>query len=344
MLFEIQRCGNEFPDRAKRGRLFLDKIAGYAGPDTLWRSFLKSESERLGKRDDSVLFHDELNEQSYSPLYFHDFMKQAHAKNLQFLSEARLRDMLAPALSPEAASGLAELAQEDTTSHQQYLDFALFQAFRRTLLCRQTVTIDRHGPTSRITNLFVASPLKARRDHTTDGSTTFDNSRGAGRIQTNDLAIVSALRHLESSWPEAEPFEVVLQVVCRDLPKIPQHEVKTALRKGFLELAVNDLIDLRTYTGSASSKAGLNPKASPLCRLQATNDSTVTTLLHTNVDIADPTARLCLTMLDGTRGANDLARELFGGTKPEVKKKEEMLTQLLAGFKALGLFFSDSTL
>jgi len=49
MLFQIQRSGSGLADRAKSGRSFLETIAGYSSPGTLWQSFLTSELERLSK-------------------------------------------------------------------------------------------------------------------------------------------------------------------------------------------------------------------------------------------------------------------------------------------------------
>jgi len=253
----------------------------------LWQSILDAEIERLDARDENVTFHDELGD-SYHCFYFTDFLERAAPFGLQFLGESKLRSLLSPAFTRE------ELAQPNEVAYQQALDFATFRGFRRTLLCRAELPIDRDNFTQHLSKLSLASPLRFV-SRSARGGETFRNERGPGQVELNHPQLLSILHQLEAVWPQARPLVTLL-------PTQPDPAVLNQI----LALAAASLLLLRSFDLPAAHTPGPRPLASPLARLQASAGPVLTTLLHTRVQLDDPSAREFLQLLDGTRATASL--------------------------------------
>jgi hypothetical protein len=77
-----------------------------------------------------------------------------------------------------------------------------------------------------------------------------------------------------------------------------------------LELYRRDMLELGVLPGLAAP-AGEKPVASPLVRYQAARgDATVFTLRHKALALEDAEGRRLLTLLDGSRDRDTLAREM----------------------------------
>ncbi|MFN9456696.1 MAG: methyltransferase domain-containing protein [Acidobacteriota bacterium] len=255
--------------------------------EPVWTTLLDSEIQRLNERDENVTYHDELGE-SYHCFYVADFLARAAACGLQFLSEAKPAALLRPALSREA------LAQPDEIAYQQALDLATFQGFRRTLLCRAGVPIDRGSFAGHLPKLLLASPLRFL-SRSAQGGETFRNERGPGQVELNHPQLLAILHRLEQVWPQAEPLSTLL-------PEPAEPVVLDQL----LALAGVSLVHLRRFALPVAYQPGPRPLASPLARLQAAHGPVLTTLLHTQVQFAQPSAREFLQRLDGTRPTRSL--------------------------------------
>jgi 2-polyprenyl-3-methyl-5-hydroxy-6-metoxy-1,4-benzoquinol methylase len=255
--------------------------------DPVWTTILDSEIQRLNARDENVTYHDELGE-AYHCFYVEDFLARAAAFGLQFLGEAKLRSVLSPPFSREA------LAQPDEASYQQALDFATFQGFRRTLLCRSDLPLRRDQFTQHLSPLRLASPLRFV-SRSASGAETFRNERGPGQVELNHPQLLALLHQLEHAWPQARPLASVL-------PAEPEPAVLGQL----LALASAGLVSLRSFDLPVACAPGPYPTASPLARLQASAGPLLTTLLHTHVAFDQPSAREFLQLLDGTRPASGL--------------------------------------
>jgi methyltransferase-like protein len=255
---------------------------------------------------------------------------------LQYLSEASLRDTLNPRVSVENLKILTELAEGDVVRYQQYLDFLLFRGFRRTLLCRGPLPVQREQLATRLGSLHIATPLQ--RVSGSEGVSEFGNRHGAGTIKTNNPVLVSALEWLGKCWPRAEPFAEVLQHARAEVGAEQHEAAEAGLSQDLLRLAANALVDLRTYSPPLAHAPGDTPMASPLARLQARQGSVVTTLLHTHVDLDDAVSRRLLELLDGKTSLREVGQTLLfeftylTGDAVEVKVRNKV-----AELAALGL-------
>ncbi len=267
-------------DVAAAGR-YLATVHEHA-TDPLWTSILASEIERLRHRDDDLTYHDELGP-AYHCLSVADSLERAAAFGLQFLGQARPAALLRPAHSREA------LAQPVEIACQQALDLTTFQGFRRTLLCRDHLPVERDRFARHLPKLRLASPLRFAWP-ADGGGQLFRNERGAGQVALHHPALLTMLHRLAQIRPQAHPPAALR-------PADP------LLTEQLLTLAAASLLHARHVDLRVAHPPGPFPLASPLARLQAAAGPLLTTLLHTQVQFEQASAREFLEQLDGTRPA-----------------------------------------
>ncbi len=326
-------------DCVREGKHFLKTLLALTEQNSVWKAVLGEEIERLSKRPDGVTFHDELSP-VYSPVYFAEFATDAAHKGLQFLSDVNLSDPIDSAVNPKAAEILDRLSR-NVVNYQQYLDYVTFRGFRRTLVCHSSIQLDRTHFRERIQALLVASPLM-KSGEGRDGGMTFRNRRGSGAMTTDSPVVSSALSHLERIWPRAMPFSDLAGEVERELPETLPEDVPSVLSQAVLQLASSRLIDLRTYDVPVAARVADRPAATCLARLEAAEGSSVTTLMHTRIDIPQEQTRHLLQMLDGTRTVRALASAISArGRASSDEATVASVKSVLEDFRQMGLLVSE---
>lgn len=141
MLYHIQNF-DTFEKKAQQARCLLKFLVdGLEGQNTPYANFLRSEIEVLARQPDSYLMHDHLEEVNH-PVYFHDFMADAHKNQLSYLADTDLAQMYPGNLQPKFAEQILQI--NDIVRTNQYMDFVRNQRFRSTLLVKNTVKINRN--------------------------------------------------------------------------------------------------------------------------------------------------------------------------------------------------------
>jgi len=340
MMFHLHAAGIE-ADPVREGREFLQMLVDLMDKNSIWKTVLEKETVRLSERADSVTFHDELAP-GHSPVYFSDFALAAERNGLQFLSDVNLSDAIETPNKPEVAAALERLAKGDVIKYQQYLDFLLFRGFRRTLLCRREVQLERGQFLERVQTLLVASPL-SKSSVKPDGGVVFKKRQGSESVTTNNPIVSLALELLETVWPRAKPFSELAAEIVAKVPSEMQKDVPVALAQAILRLAANRIVDLRTYQAPLAESVAERPMATSLARLQAEEGTRITTLLHTQVEIPDAQTRRILQLIDGTRNLRDLVSAIMPGLQMSPDAIGKNVMTALAAFRSMGLLVSGSS-
>ena len=314
-------------ERVVQGLALLDFVAGSrTGPDP-YLAVVQAETQRMASSQPHSIFHDEL-EDTYFPVYFHEFAAHAARNGLQFLSEASLADMQPAGIAPEKYQQLKELAGGDVVAHEQYLDFAKFRKFRQTLLCHAERTLSRAPDTARLRGLYVASPARRTEPDARAGPGVerFEHPTGDCASTNNPLA-KALLDRLIGVWPRMERLETLLDLG-------PESIVGGLL----LQLHAGGIVELHAYDPHMAADPGERPLASRLARFQAAQGSVVITLQHKHALIESEPALRLLRLLDGTRDREALLGEMAAAA-PEVSRDalRPQLDQHLAHFARLGL-------
>ena len=287
---------------------FLADATAHSSIQNDYSEVLREEWEkRMSICSSASLYHDELGEHNHH-FYFHEFMAHAKPHGLQFLAEADFPAMQVGNFMPEVGELLKEL-EDDIVTREQYLDFLKGRRFRQTLLCRETILLERNIPGERVASLLVASkahpsgPLGELSGNTPVEFCGPHNSS----INTAHPLIKSALLCLAEHWPLPLSFKTLRELAqqrlgassattCFDSP-----EDRTAMLTTFFLCYGAGLLNFHAWAPRLTLKAGPRPLASPLARLQIRQGSHVTTLCHERVEIDGALAKIFIQLLDGTR-------------------------------------------
>jgi methyltransferase-like protein/cyclopropane fatty-acyl-phospholipid synthase-like methyltransferase len=231
----------------------------------------------------SYIVH-EYFEETNEPFWFHDFVVRAAAQRLQYIADA------------EPGGGEVDLdaLTHDRIEREQYFDFVVNRRFRRSLLCRDEVVLDRAVTPERMRRLHVSTATQ----QTEDGR--FRTERGKPFSATHPLAL-AALVELTSIAPRAMSFDDVRAALQTD---------ELALTDLLAALHASGVIDLHVLPPNCTNVVGAYPKATELARRQAAAGELVTSQRRRVLKLDDPIARFLLQRLDGTRDHAALARLL----------------------------------
>jgi methyltransferase-like protein/cyclopropane fatty-acyl-phospholipid synthase-like methyltransferase len=302
--FHTARSGRP-SEKVERARGILRFLAESRLTPNAYVTTLRAELERVAKQRDEVFFHDDLGEINQA-FYFHEFIAAAHRHDLRFVGEASPDDLHPENLTPEVVSKLGELEKEDEIIREQYKDFVLGRAFRKTLLCRHEVELAPAFLTEGISTFHAscdAIPVEWNEDVEARGA-LFRRPSGA-ELRTDHELVTAALRRLCAEWPCAVAFDVVLERARREVTNsketISLEEQTALLADAWKRAYQNGFIQLHVTSPRVMNKVSERPECSALARFQLSRTEVATSQLHKRVRFEDPLSRDVAQLLDGTR-------------------------------------------
>ncbi|MEO8380910.1 MAG: class I SAM-dependent methyltransferase [Acidobacteriota bacterium] len=301
-VLQQERHGHDDAARAFELIAFLSDST--ARDSDAWAQILRTTREQFENwRDDpTYLLHDYF-ERSNEPLYFRDFMARATPHGLRYLGDAESSMNEIDNLGSEVAGRLRALAR-DAIGEEQYFDLLVNRSFRRTLLCREGVVLDRVLRPERMRRLHAASaarPVSAKPDLRAGVPEAFENARGKPFSTSHPEAKATLVASAEA-WPRAIPFDEL-----RARVGITGEAMLADLLWSFYWSGVTEL-----HLAPPQCVSGVSdrPRASTLARKQAARGMMVTTQRRRVLKIDDAAARFILQQLDGTRDRAALLRLL----------------------------------
>jgi len=247
------------------------------------------------KRPPEVLFHDELNP-FYEPQLLSDVAAAAREVGLDYLCDA-LPQLSAEAFFPSEKFAAAQsFTSGDWLRFEQLSDFGDMRAFRSSIFCRGG-GIDRRREAQRLRGLWASGDLRPVEPNPEEPNSFAFRAKDAAKITTNSPTLARFLASLAAAFPSS----VALDSAAED-PSLAEY---------VLTLFVANVIRIVTAPLSPSLTPGDRPIASPLARFQAARgEKTLASLRHYPVALEDASALVFVTLLDGTRTRDDLAREV----------------------------------
>jgi len=276
---------------------------------------LQSELKHLGRMEDYYLHHEHLEEHN-QPLYFHQFATKLAVNGLQYLGDSDFSTMVSTNFSGDVAKTLNQLGAHDIIQMEQYMDFVRCRYFRKSLICRSSVKLNRSLTPGVVKGLLLASnavsePSEAALDPAQN--VTFRTSAGYKLTCRSPLTKV-ALRILQRDWPLPVRFAdlVVRSKAESSKQGFPADEATAEefLAGEILTGMAAGVVEWRLGAVSFTTEIGTNPATTQLARLQAERGYKVTSLRGESVTL-DEIHRQTLKLLDGTRDLAQLAEALL---------------------------------
>jgi methyltransferase-like protein/SAM-dependent methyltransferase len=269
-----------------------------------WAQILRATRDQFEQWSEqpTYIVHDYL-ERSNEPVYFHDFASRAARHHLAYLGDAETQMNEIDNLGADAAERLRALSG-DPLEQEQYLDFLVNRAFRRTLLVHEGLARDRTLQIDRMQRLHAATsatPVSAQPDLRPGVPESFQNERGKP-FSSSHPAAKGLLVALAEAWPGALSFDALRA-------RVPGAD--DALLADLLwSLYWSGVAELHVEPPRCVNELSDRPRAPELSRRQAARGVMVTNLRRRVLQIDDPIAKLLLVQLDGTRDRAALLRLL----------------------------------
>ena len=301
--------------RVLQARALLDFFAESLQNDaSAYGATLRDEALRLRQQPDFYIFHDHLEEVNL-PMYFHEFMARATRHGLRYLAEADFRTMLTHDLAPPVAQTLAHLAP-DLLQREQMLDFLRNQAFRQTLLVHEAAPLNRRLSPERLFSLHIvtrAAPVSATPDFASAATEEFRTPEGA-MLTAHRSATKAAMLVLAERSPRACAFDELCALAQARLggQGTLSGEDRDALASDLLQCYAAGVVELQFAASPFVIDPGAQPEASRVARWQAPRGTQVTNMRHEFITLDDD-ARCLIALLDGSRGASELAALAWPG-------------------------------
>jgi len=304
------------PDqKIQQARALLNFIADSKEEPEPYHQIIKNELNQVLNRPASAIFHDNLSAIN-QPVYFCELVEHAAHHGLQYLSEANLWGMHMGSYPPSIDALLSSLDPADVIAREQYNDFVEGRTFRRTLLCRTGIKIDRSLQPERLYGLRFAADLRPAVPINDDPSLfpqVFKGPAGA-ELESSHSLVKAALTQLGKIWPQSLAFEDLLTDAQAHLggnhDNSPREDDRLALAKALMQAHLGACLELHAYQAPFVTVVNDRPIASALARLQARKGSSISTLRHEALRLDASLSRQLVLLLDGTRDHADLSEVL----------------------------------
>jgi methyltransferase-like protein/trans-aconitate methyltransferase len=246
------------------------------------QKWLGRELDTINILSDAYLYYEHLVENN-EPLWFRDFAARAQTAGLRYVGDVQLTTMLPARYGPGVPESIAARAKTLIES-EQHLDFLSLRYFRRSILTRGDVALDRHLTGERILNLRVRSKLTV-----TDEGLKSDDGHV---IDSPDPVVRGALDVLQAAKPQSMSVtELAAAAGVEPMDIAPS----------LLELLCMNFLDVHRWRRPFRSTPGERPRVSRWARYQAARgDAKATNLRHDSIGL-DSLDRVLLPAMDGTR-------------------------------------------
>ncbi len=285
-------------------------------------------SESLHQHHDSYVFHEYLATNN-EPVYFEEFARRAAEWDLQYLAECDFPSMLASNFDEKAQEILNEINGIIRTEH--YMDFLRNRTFRKTLLVREELSIDRKLSGEKVEPFRLGCCFSVEGEEWTIEDASPMHFRGENDVSFHVAAplVKAALMHLAQEYPENIPFE---ELVARARERIESsgtiEEDREFLTDNLLTCFSKGFISLHCMPSPFTNSVGSHPRAWPYARWQADKGDLVNTMLHRKCRLP-PMDRALLLAMDGTRDREalvELAEDLIERGEIEARWEGEEVT------------------
>ena len=312
----IFRChGEQFDDpieRVKQGRALLNFIGdSYQDEEGLWGRVMGYGVHITEPSNDEYLYHDffaPVNE----PVLFRDFLRRARVFDLDYVGDAEFGKMKTLTLLPEPLKEMLDRLGSDVERNEQYLDLFWGTSFRRSLLCRRGVLLNREFSGEELEGFNVRMVGACE-----EGSVDLARAAPVHFMSKEDQLVIvesplsqAALFIVADARPRALPFGEVVRRAHQlvDEPMTPASHRK--LGQMLLMSFSAGLVDLHTRHIPCANALSPKPHTHDFVRLDCRTDVEYVTNPYHEIVGMDGFTREMLRLADGTRSHEQLADDL----------------------------------
>lgn len=273
-----------------------------------------AEAFRIRKRTKGVLLHDELSAEC-EPFYLTDVVHRAGREGFRYAGEAGRPTPADLRRYADVARKVLELSGGDSLLCLQLLDFAAMRRFHDTLFVRTEHEPVKRSVESLLLDCWARSDIRF---------VEVDSSGGRAYEHSGGVRLVSAhpmLCALADALEAASPGSVLLREFLSEWTRnsgASGAEIEGQLAHLALKLIEAAAIQIHPREIPVARTVGAYPRVSAFARMQMARERSAPNLYHASMSVDEPWGRALLTLLDGTRNHEDLARALTDLTWREI--------------------------
>lgn len=325
------------------GVQYLNFLNYAAEKDTAYQTLINSELSQYAQRTAENIFHDDFSSLN-QPFYFHEFVDLIGPHGLQFLSEVDAY-WAESNLQPEINAKLDELG-DDVIRREQFTDFIKGRPFRSSLICRDSIALQRNPGPDILRSFYLASqvePVSTAPDLRARSVEKFQGPEG-GVIEVKNPLTKAAVHHLHRIWSGSVSFDELMAEASLIKGGSSESEVSDTAAE-LLALFKKGFVYLHRFRPGFATEAEERPMASRFVQWQIRKKcADITALSGMNLKPESDLMRLLLLLCDGKRDRAALIDELSRRIEVAESKKEATMKDLphfveskLADFAKLGL-------
>lgn len=282
---------NNVQERIKQSRLLLEFVKdSLEGSNTPYAEVLKTEAALLAKQSDHYLRHDHLEEEN-KQYYFREFMEEAKKQQLQYLADCSISTMYLGNMPAKVAEKLQ--AVNDIVRTEQYMDFITNRRFRSTLLCHNSVKLNRsinNQDIARFNMTFNITPEKPLNEtdlnNALESLKFFYNNNKESSLSTSSPCMKAILYTFAEHLNNPISFDKLTVAANKKLGGNKLAEIKAELVNNAMRLVLQGYIQI-TLQDTREAPNAEKPKAAKLVSYQVTKTPRlwVTNLKHEVIGI-----------------------------------------------------------
>jgi methyltransferase-like protein len=288
-------------------------------------------------------------------------MENATKRGLQYLGDASVSSMFVGNMPASVSEKLKTI--NDVVRIEQYMDFINNRRFRSTILCKNTVQINRSLDLSGIKKFYLGIKLAAEKAITdidlNDATTSaqfYLNGNKDSSISTSSPRMKAILYTFAENWNHLLSFDDVVKLSMKKLPQENKEAIEAELLNNGMRMVLSGYISLSSEKPLSVNKIAAKPKVSNFVSWQAKNINGlwVTNEMHDRLAI-NILEKIALRYMDGKNSVEKIVEHILehvsnneitlskDGQKIEDKEqiKEEInkaLTQSLERLKSSAIF------
>lgn len=340
--------------------------AGAIGADTasarqllelLDRDALQGQSLIGRLTHNEILLSRSLSDQEIERLYlvegyrsweFEDLCREAASQRLEVFEEATVPTSAQQGLRTLRSSLFQKVGRWELV--EEAVDLVVAAPFRDVLLRPAGEPLDPPVAIQEQLSLGeIAAELESRTREVllTEGREVLFKTPTGAVIRVSSAQTKAALAELAAAWPAGVRWPSLLETITTKLNENEGTQETTldgdVLGRDLLDLQANGVLSLRSIKAWTPSAREPEPTLDLFLRWQTEQEGVMVTAHH-NVIVMDPFSRALVSLLDGSRGREELLGEMRAhveeppGDDEEGPTVESMVDQTLAGLERAGVF------
>ncbi|MBP7190087.1 MAG: methyltransferase regulatory domain-containing protein [Rickettsiaceae bacterium] len=308
-----------------KSRFITDFLKENTHAEKSYQELLKKELEKIEEASDHYIFHEHL-EDTNEQFYFHEFMAQAKSHSLQYVAPAELFTMFRGNMYDYIAE---KLHIEDTEEIEQYLDFIYNRRFRSSILCKDSVKIDRQPSKEIIKKFFLETKFEPEKplaeidiyNEKEDIKFYYEGDKETYFSRTTPIS-KAIFYSLSYYWNYPVSFDELVDQTMQILNKETIDEIEKEACDEFMHLIKLGYLSISLSAPKFINELSEKPKISDIAIYQAAiGQPWVTSMTHKVIWMSN-IEKYIYRYLDGNHSITDIADKLLQHLKNGEIKSE----------------------